>query len=134
MCETCGGKQAHYGLTHAGSKKQWCSGCAKKQVGETERIDKHKMCEGCGKTRAHYGLTDSGKRQWCADCAKDQEGETERIDACRQAQNVRRLREEAAALRPRHFLPVGVAPCVARVAPENSPMRYMRYMRYMTVT
>ena len=42
MCEDCGKKRPHYGLTDMG-KPQWCADCAKDQEGETERIDKHKM-------------------------------------------------------------------------------------------
>ena len=42
MCEDCGLKHAHYGLKGSGSKKRWCSTCAKGQAGETERIYKNK--------------------------------------------------------------------------------------------
>ena len=32
MCETYGKKHAHYGLKGSGSKKRWCSPCAKLQL------------------------------------------------------------------------------------------------------
>eukprot|EP01045_Picozoa_sp_COSAG04_P024937 COSAG04_NODE_3192_length_3065_cov_21.232558_3_plen_78_part_00 len=61
-------KQAHYGLKDS-RKPQWCSGCAKQQEGETERIGKGKMCEDCKEKWAHYGQAGSKLRQWCGTCA-----------------------------------------------------------------
>ena len=46
ICETCGQKRAHYGLTDVG-KRRWCAGCANEQPGETELIGAN-MCEDCG--------------------------------------------------------------------------------------
>ena len=48
--EVCVGqkKRAEYGLKDSRTK-QWCSGCAKKQGGETVLIGA-KMCEGVGRS------------------------------------------------------------------------------------
>ena len=70
MCEDCGGTRAHYGLKDSGTR-QWCSGCAKQQEGETELIGGQKMCEDCGKKHATFGKADSKTRQWCGPCAKN---------------------------------------------------------------
>ena len=67
MCEDCGKKRPHYGLTDMG-KPQWCADCAKGQEGETERIHKNKMCEGCKKHRPSYARPAERKVRWCVAC------------------------------------------------------------------
>jgi len=71
--EACAGKKkrAEYGLKDSG-KRKWCFGCAKKQVGEMERIGATGkiVCEFCPQKWAHYGKEGSTKAQWCAICAE----------------------------------------------------------------
>ena len=71
QCESCGLKQAHFGLP-SDRKRRWCSACSKAHTGAVDM--KNKMCEGCHTKHAHYGMPVDKKRRWCGVCAKQQVG------------------------------------------------------------
>ena len=66
LCETCGGKQAHFG-TPAERTKRWCCGCGKAHgavyLGGT-------MCETCEAKHATFGTPAERKKRWCGGCGK----------------------------------------------------------------
>ena len=62
MCEGCGLKRPHYGLS-AERRARWCAGCAAAEGSGVVLLQKQrKMCEGCGLKHPTYGLP--AERTW----------------------------------------------------------------------